>query len=223
LVEVLGSIMFPSALIRAVAFIFAAAVLPVTGAPFVPQSDNQILEHLPFAPNDPVIRELGALRDRLKNEPHDLPLAVRLAQAYLELGRVTGDPRYSGYAQAALAPWWDLNQPPDAILVLRATLRQRTHQFDAALKDLAEVLARNPRNAQARLTRATVLQEQGAYDAAREECLALKNLTGELTWTACLMSVNGIRFKRNQRICAFCSNPLSRLKMPQVPRPREPG
>jgi hypothetical protein len=95
LVEVLGSIMFPSALIRAVAFIFAATVLPVTGAPFVPQSDNQILEHLPFAPNDPVIRELGALRDRLKNEPHDLPLAVRLAQAYLELGRVTGDLRYS--------------------------------------------------------------------------------------------------------------------------------
>src|ERR1700730_3107202 len=75
--------MFPSALIRAVAFIFAAAVLPVTGAPFVPQSDNQILEHLPFAPNDPVIRELGALRDGLKNEPHDLPLAVRLAQAYI--------------------------------------------------------------------------------------------------------------------------------------------
>jgi tetratricopeptide (TPR) repeat protein len=187
--------MLLSAQIRAVVFAYAAALVPATSAPFVPEFESQVLEHLPFAANNPVIRELGALRERLKNEPHDLPLAVRVAQGYLELGRVTGDPRYSGYAQAALTPWWDLNQPPDAILVLRATLRQRVHQFDAALKDLAEVLARNPRNAQARLTRATVLQVQGAYDAAREDCLALKNLTQELTWTACLMSANGVAGK----------------------------
>ena len=97
----------------------------------------------------------------------------RLARGYLELGRVTGDPRYAGYAQAALAPWWDLNQPPQEVLVLRATLRQRVHQFDDALADLATVLIANPRNAQARLTRATVLQVQGDYEAAREECRAL--------------------------------------------------
>src|ERR1700720_4042400 len=148
-------------------FLFAAAVTPVTGAPFIPESDSQVLEHLPFQANDPAVSELRALRDRLKNEPDDLPLAVRLAQGYLELGRVTGDPRYAGYAQAAIAPWWDLKQPPDEILVLQAALRQRTHQFDAALTDLAEVLTSNPRNTQARLTRATVLQVQGAYDAAK--------------------------------------------------------
>jgi hypothetical protein len=76
-------------------FVCAAATVPTISAPFVPQSDSQVLERLPFATNDPVMRELSALRDRLKNEPHDLPLAVRLAQAYLELGRVTGDLRYS--------------------------------------------------------------------------------------------------------------------------------
>jgi predicted Zn-dependent protease len=74
-------------------------------------------------------------------------------------------------------------------------LRQRIHQFDTALADLGAVLAANPSNAQARLTRATVLQVQGAFDAARNECLALQDLTQELVWTACLTSVNGITGK----------------------------
>src|SRR6478672_5187690 len=55
-------------------FVCAAATVPTISAPFVPQSDSQVLERLPFATNDPVMRELSALRDRLKNEPHDLPL-----------------------------------------------------------------------------------------------------------------------------------------------------
>ncbi len=182
-------------LVRAAVFVFTAAVTPGMGAPFIPESDNQVLEHLPFTPTDPAMRKLRALRDQLKDQPDNLPLAVRLARGYLELGRVTGDPRYAGYAQAALSPWWDLKQPPEQILVLRATLRQRIHQFDTALADLGAVLAANPSNTQARLTRATVLQVQGAFDAARNECLALQDLTQELVWTACLTSVNGITGK----------------------------
>jgi hypothetical protein len=180
-----------AALIRAAVLVFAAAVTPVAGAPFIPETDSQVLERLPFTANDPAMRELRALRDRLKNESENLPLALRLARSYLELGRVTGDPRYAGYAEAALAPWWDLAEPPEQVLLLRATMRQRVHQFYAALADLDAVLSANPRNAQARLTRATVLQVQGAYDAAREECQALKNIAQELVWITCLASVNG--------------------------------
>jgi hypothetical protein len=135
------------------------------------------------------LRELRALQGQLRQAPDNLVLATRVAQGYLELGRVTGDPRYAGYSEAALTPWWHLDNPPSGVLVLRATLRQRMHQFDAALADLATVLNSNPRNVQARLTRATVLQVQGAYEAAREECRALKNLTSELVWTACLTGV----------------------------------
>jgi thioredoxin-like negative regulator of GroEL len=166
-------IMHLSVRICVVLAVCVGVVLRAQAAPFVPESDSQVLERLPFTASDPVIRELRALHDRLKDEPDNLPLALRLARGYLELGRVTGDPRYAGYAQAALAPWWDLNQPPEEVLLLRATLRQRVHQFDAALADLAAVLSANPRNAQARLTRATVLQVQGAHNAAREECLNL--------------------------------------------------
>ena len=128
--------------VRICVVLVVGVVLRAQAAPFVPEFDSQVLERLPFTASDPVIRELRALHDRLKDEPNNLPLAIRLARGYLELGRVTGDPRYAGYAQAALAPWWDLNQPPEEVLVLRATLRQRVHQFDAALADLADCAER---------------------------------------------------------------------------------
>ena len=141
--------------------LIAATSAPVAAAPFVAEFDNQVLERLPFTPSDPVLRRLRELNSQLIRSPDNLPLAILLAQGYLELGRVTGDPRYGGYAQAALAPWWDASEAPQEVLVLRATLHQRMHEFDVALGDLATVLNVNPRNAQARLMRATVLQVQG--------------------------------------------------------------
>src|SRR5947208_14158840 len=91
------------------AVLLIAAAAPAIAAPFVPASDSQVLERLPFSPSDPAVRELRALRGRLEREQNNLPLAVRVAQRYLELGRVTGDPRYAGYAKAALARWWHLD------------------------------------------------------------------------------------------------------------------
>src|SRR3984893_19328229 len=70
-----------------------------------------------------------------------------------------------------------LSAPRRIVQALTGTapaLRQRMHQFDGALADLATVLNSNPRNVQARLTRAAVLQVQGAYGAVREGCRALK-------------------------------------------------
>ena len=162
--------------------------------PYLPQSDTQVLERLPFAPTDPSARELRALREELARQPQRLDLAVEIARRYTELGRVRGDPRFAGYAQAALANWWEQSEPPSEVLLLRATLRQRNHDFDAALLDLAALIRRNPRDGQARLTRATVLQVQGNYAAAAAECTALRRLAPELVWAACsygLASVNG--------------------------------
>jgi tetratricopeptide (TPR) repeat protein len=175
-----------------------AALGPVTAGPFVPTSDSQILERLPFTANDPTVRELRIMHQGLKKQPENLPLALRLARGYMELGRTTGDPRYAGYAQAALAAWWELPNPPQEVLVLRAMLRQRVHQFDAALADLAVVLAADPRDAQSRLTRATVLEVIGEFDRAREDCLALRGLATELVWTACLDSVNAMTGRLNE-------------------------
>ena len=60
------------------------AVLGVTvptasAAPFVPESDNQILERLPFAPDNPVLRKLRALNGQLTGAPNNVPLAVMVA------------------------------------------------------------------------------------------------------------------------------------------------
>lgn len=162
--------------------------------PYLPASDAQVLERLPFAATDPVARELRALREELARQPQRIDLAVEMARRYTELGRVRGDPRFAGYAQAALANWWEQSEPPSEVLLLRATLRQRNHDFDAALLDLAALIRRNPRDGQARLTRATILQVQGDYAAAAAECSALRRLAPELVWAACsygLASVNG--------------------------------
>jgi tetratricopeptide (TPR) repeat protein len=175
--------------VLALVMLSIAACSSAAAEPFVPASDDEVLERLAVSPSDPALRELRALQGQLRQTPDNLVLATRVAQGYLELGRATGDPRYAGYSEAALTPWWHLDNPPSEVLVLRATLRQRMHQFDDALADLATVLNSNPRNVQARLTRATVLQVQGAYEAAREECQALKTLTSELVWTACLTGV----------------------------------
>ena len=197
--------------------LIAGACATASAAPFVPQSDAQVLERLPFAPSDPVLRRLRALNGQLTRAPNDLPLAVVVAQGYSELGRVTGDPRYAGYAQAALAPWWSLERAPQEVLVLRAALRQRMHQFDLALADLATVLNINPRNVEARLMLATVKQVQGAYDEAGEECRALEDLTEKLVWTACLANVNGatgrLRESYEQLRAVFSRYPAAEPKL----------
>src|SRR5215469_10269144 len=172
--------------------LIAVASAPVAATPFTPESDSQVLERLPFAASDPVLRRLRRLNGQLTQNPDNLPLAILVAQGYLELGRVTGDPRYGGYAQAALAPWWDVAGAPQEVLVLRATLHQRMHEFDVAVADLARVLNSNPHNVQARLMRATVLQVQGLYDKASEECRKLEDFEQQLVWTACLANVNGV-------------------------------
>ena len=62
--------------------------------------------------------------------------AVALADAYYGISRREGDPRYLGYAQAALTPWWKDPDAPTAVLVTRATILQSNHEFLRALTDL---------------------------------------------------------------------------------------
>jgi tetratricopeptide (TPR) repeat protein len=170
-------------------FVLLLASLPgARAAPFIPSFDGEALERLPIAPRDPVMGELRALQARLKEAPNDLPVAARLARLYLDLSRSTSDPRYIGYAQAALAPWWASPHPPAEVLLLRATARQRLHLFDAALADLDALLVADPRNAQAHLTRAIVLQVIGALEPARMECGALVG-GNRLLRAACLANV----------------------------------
>ncbi|HET7199564.1 MAG TPA: hypothetical protein VFI80_01955, partial [Burkholderiales bacterium] len=86
----------------------AALALAAQAAPHVPRDDSVVLEHLPVKPGDPVARELRQLRADLAANPRKRDTALRLAERYFDLANAQGDPRYVGYAQAALRPWWDL-------------------------------------------------------------------------------------------------------------------
>lgn len=168
----------------------ALCVLPVSlhAAPYLPASGNTVVETLPRR-DTPQQQELRQLRIQLNASPQNLKLATGLAQRYLELSRSETDPRYLGYAQAALAPWWSAPAPPAPVRLLRATLLQTTHHFDAALTDLAAVVAAEPGNVQAWLTQATVLTVQGDYPRATASCARVSNLAAPLVAIGCIANV----------------------------------
>ncbi len=174
-------------------FLACLLLIPtITAAPYVPTSDAQVLERLPFKANDPIARELAQLRAALQRNPRDEDVAVNLARRYFELVAAEGDPRYIGYAQAALAPWWDLPAPPINVQVLRASLRQFRHDFPSALADLNQVLMRDPGQPQARSLRAIIHIVQARYAEARTDCLAMREVANELIALGCESMVQGL-------------------------------
>ncbi|MGH8503618.1 MAG: tetratricopeptide repeat protein [Gammaproteobacteria bacterium] len=153
-----------------------------------------MLERLPYKPGDPSIRELRSQRNVLTSNPDNTALAAEVAITYINRGRATGDPRYYGYAQAALEPWWDTGNAPAGILVLRADIKQASHDFNGALTDLGSAIEKEPDNINAILTRAIILQVQGRYKAARRDCARLLEAARrapsiQLTATTCAASV----------------------------------
>jgi predicted Zn-dependent protease len=154
--------------------------------------DAQVLERLSFKASDPVSRELATLRTNVRQNPRDLDAAVKLATRYIEQGRSEGDPRFLGQAQAMLSPWWNNPTPPAPILLLRATIRQNAHEFDQALADLNQLLALQPINAQAWLTKASILQVQARYDDARRTCQRLARLAASHVLVGCLSDIAGV-------------------------------
>jgi tetratricopeptide (TPR) repeat protein len=147
---------------------------------------------LPFKPNDPVAREMAQLRAELQQNPRSVDVAVRLARRYYNLVAEEGDPRYLGYAQAALAPWWDMSVPPIEVQVLRAGLGQFRHDFAGALDDLSKVIERDTGHAGARSLCATIHIVQARYPQARTDCRALRGATSDLIAIGCEAMVDGL-------------------------------
>ena len=166
----------------------------VAAAPFVPADDGQVLERLPDR-SAPQYRDLKRLRTEVAAAPNDVAAATALANAYYRISRSEGDPRFLGYAQAALKPWWKDAEAPSAVLVMRATILQSHHEFTRALADLDMAIARDSRNARAILVRATVQTVQGKYDAARADCERLHGLVSELYLVACTAGIDAVTGK----------------------------
>lgn len=163
-----------TAVLAAVAVALALGIGPgsAVAAPRVPTDPGEVLERVP-RPADP---QVAALAARLAQDPRDLGTALDLAERYADLARTTQDARYAGYAQAALAPWWEAPDPPARVLVLRGFLRQHRHDFIGALADLDRAAAATPGDPRIWLSRAAVLLVVGRPAEALASCKRLQGL-----------------------------------------------
>ncbi len=165
-----------------------ALLLPgfgAAGAPYAPKDDAVVLETLPTRPGDPAAAELRRLRAAAAAAPRDAQSATRLARRYFDMAMAEGDPRYVGYAQAALRAWPETAATPAEILTLHGMLRQYRHDFARGMADFDLALKSDPANTEARAWRAAILMVQADYTAARRECELLAEHATELHATAC--------------------------------------
>ena len=149
--------------------------------------------------------ELRRLRTALAAAPKNAGNAARLAQTYFDRANAEGDPRYVGYASAALKPWEGSDDAPAEILFTRGLLKQYRHDFAGGLKDFAGAIERQPDHIGAHAWRAAIFMVQADYPAAAQECAALAELASELMSTGCAAYVDATTGKTRdayQRLAA---------------------
>lgn len=172
-----------------------ACALTSNAAPFVPSSASDTVDQLPGGFNKAdaasATRESRRALAALGQNKNNLDVALNIARLNIRRTRIESDPRYLGQAEAALMPWIKEVQPPIAVLVLRATIRQSLHQFANARADLEQVIAREPTNAQAWLTLATVAQVMGDTVVARTSCSRLSGLVEAPIHATCMAAIDG--------------------------------
>ena len=168
------------------AAMFGIALVEAAAAtPYTPRDDAEVLAEVTPGTAHVAAPALQLTRKRLD-------VALPLAQFYITRSRATGDLRFLGYAEATLAPWLNQSRPLPVVLVLHATILQSRHSFDASLKELDRAVAVQPDNAQAWLTRATVLRVLGHYTEAMSSCDHLESTTDAAVTTLCRESLQGL-------------------------------
>ena len=156
---------------------------------YVPAGDEVVLETLPVR-RDAAVRALRAERVQLAANPRDPALAAAYARRAIELGRTQSDPRFYGYASAALSPWDADTKTPVEIDWLRTVLQQQRHDFAGAMSALDALLQRQD-YAPAHLTRASLLMVQGRPREALRDCAALAR-SNLVTATSCAASAGSL-------------------------------
>ena len=187
---------FPPPRMKLLLCILAGLIVALTSSAntrgFIPPTDDTIIEQLPAGSASPEMRRARELSRQLRATPDDLKLAARVSREHIRNARATADPRHLGYAEAALRPWWTRDDAPAEALVLRATIKQSLHDFAAARSDLELAVTRDPANAQAWLTLATIDTVQGRYDEARRACIQLARLGESFSATVAAAAIAGL-------------------------------
>lgn len=139
-----------------------APTCAIAGRPpvVVPKSPQFVLEHLP--------RGYAALMPSATKVP-----PMTQIDALLGTAARSGDNRLAARAEAMLSGFPTGASASPAVIKARAFLAQHRHDFAAALKLLNDLIARDPRDGDARLSRAQIFLVQGQLDRARGDCAAL--------------------------------------------------
>lgn len=117
--------------------------------------------------------DLAALWRDLQRAPGSADAAVRYAGEALQRYAVTGDARYIGYAQGALAPWQQDADPPLQVWLLRGRILQTQHRFAEAGAYLDRLLARHRDSAEGMLLSADAWRRAGDIARAKARCAGL--------------------------------------------------
>ena len=173
-------------------------------APYTPGSDAQVLAELPAGARHASLATRELTRTRLD-------IALPLAQFYISRARASGDLRFLGYAEAILAPWMSRPDVATQVMVLHATILQSRHLFDAALAELDGALAKTPQDAQAWLTRATVLRVLGRYEEADAACRHLAAAADPAITTLCVQGLHGLTGQLPSAYAAIAALPQQAL------------
>ena len=167
--------------------------LPARAVPIVPTRDDEVIDVLPAIKGSRA--DERRLRQQLAKQPRDDVLAVAVAQRYLDQAHELGDPRFAGMAMSAISGWTDDATTPDTVLLMRATLQQYLHEFDAAAASLQRLVGRanGAPQPQAWLTLATVRRVQGRYADSDAACRQVAHAGVTLHAQACLAENAALR------------------------------
>ena len=159
--------------------------ISAVAAPFIPQSDAEVIERLPGRASDPAIKRVDSLRKQLAARPNDAVLRVEIARRYFEMAMAQGDPRYVGYASAALAPVAPSATATSGYWMALGLIQQFSHDFEGALTSMAKAGQLDPASPEPALWRAAIFMVQARYAQAQAECQRLTPLAAPALGIGC--------------------------------------
>jgi tetratricopeptide (TPR) repeat protein len=157
----------------AAAFLASSSLSRLASPPSSPALPNRDLGRDGVSATD---RQIGALQERLRQQPGDAPAATRLGLAYLQRARETSDPTYYGRAEGVLNQ--ALGAAPDDTdtLIGLGSLALARHQFQDALEWGQRAVTSNPYKAAAYGVVGDAHTELGRYEEAVEAIQQMVNL-----------------------------------------------
>lgn len=182
----------------ALASLLAAMQLHAAAATALqPLRDDEVLEVLPAVTRSRPAQSAALIPGAAPGDP---AAAARQAREDISVARQTGDTRYWGRAQAALAPWWDQPGAPADLAILQATVQQGRHEFTASRAVLTAALARMPGHAQGWLNLASLERLSARYTESLAACDAVARAGQALYAEACRLETQSLQGRHQQAV-----------------------